>query len=275
MSGFAISAAPVASPKAPTGLGMTPLRREPAAPAPLHRPDRLEQGVTSARTAAGIGETTLRLLQQKGLKVEPKTTPVTWLTVAGFADGAALSTDDPKLQAACMLAGHYGGYKFGLAAPLVSPTESLIAVCGVTAAAIVPQLTTEALSDPMQVLSDMAPNHKARSRAGLVGGSVGGGLAMATLLTHPNLLKPQAAIPLVAFGAASGYLDGVAAVTNQRKEQAVSTGLGHVTGFAMTTMVPGMALAAKGGTTRAGLAAVALAPFVVASIDARRHPIAD
>jgi hypothetical protein len=272
MTGIDIARTTATPPTAPRPQGLKPLgRRQATDPSPLRQPDRLEQGLVGAKAAASIGETTLRLLRENGLKAKPSSTPVNWVTLAGFADGAALSTEDPRLQTACMLAGHYGGYRFGLAAPLIGRTEGLIAVTGVTAAAILPQLVTQTLTDPLHAMPKVAPNPKARNRAAFVGGSVGAGLAVTTMLTHPNLLKPQAAIPLIAFGTASGALDGVAAVTNQRREQAISTGLGHVAGFAMTAMVPGMSTASCSGLTRAGLAAVSLAPFVVASTDASKH----
>jgi hypothetical protein len=253
------------------GLQRLARRQTASAPAPLHHSDRLETGLIGARTASTIGETTLRLMRETGVHTPTTTAPVGWVTVAGFADGMALSTEDSRLQTACMLAGHYGGYRFGLAAPLLDRTSGLIAVSGVTAAAIVPQLLAQDLSDPAHVAAPVAPNTKATHRAGFVGGTVGAGLAMTTVLTHSSLMRPQAAIPLVALGAASGYLDGVAAVTNQRKAQALSTGAGHVVGFAMAAAVPGVTTAARTGLTRAGLASVALTPFVVASLDAIRH----
>jgi hypothetical protein len=229
-----------------------------------------------ARTASSIGETTLTLMHGSGLKGRPSASPVNWVTVAGFADGMAMNVADPNLQSACMLAGHYGGYRFGLAAPLVGRGASLIAVTGVTAAAVVPQLLVETLSDPTSLKAPAAPaNTKARNRAALVGGSVGAGLSLTTLATHPGLLKPATAIPLVCLGAVSGCLDGVAAVTNVRREQAIATGLGHVTGFALMAAVPGMATATRSGMTRTGIAGISLAPFVAASLDAKKHPQQD
>jgi hypothetical protein len=238
---------------------------------PAHRYDRLEQGVFSAKAASTIGETTLKLMQESGMRTATKAGPVNWLTLAGFADGLSLTVEDPQLQTACMMAGHYGGYRFGLAAPLLGRGPGLIAVTGVTAAAVVPQMLAQGLQDPLHPTPSAPANKRASRRAGIVGGSVGAGMAMTTVLSHPNLLKPAAAIPLVALGAASGYLDGRAAVTNQRREQAISTGLGHVAGYALTATVPGIAAAARTGVTRAGLAGVALVPFVVASLDARHQ----
>jgi hypothetical protein len=269
----------VSPPSACQATGLRPLRRNfaPAAVAvPCTGADKLEQGLVGARTASRIGETTLQLMRDTGVKGKMSASPVNWVTMAGFADGLALSVEDPKAQSACMLAGHYGGYRFGLAAPLIGRGTSLVALTGVTAAAIVPQMMAQTLSDPTQLQAPAEPpNTKARNRAAVVGGTVGVGLTLTTLATHPGLMKPATAIPLLCLGACSGSLDGVAAVTNVRREQAIATSLGHVAGFAMIAAVPGMATATRSGLTRTGIAGVSLAPFVAAGLDAKKHPQLD
>lgn len=232
--------------------------------------DQLHQTTLGAETAATIGKCTLKLVQQSGVKVPSKANPVSWLAVAGAADGAALTAESPLLKTGLMLAGHYGGYRFGLAAPLMGLRTSLIAVTGVTAGAIVPQLTVRTASDPLHPEAPVAPNTAESRRAGMIGGVTGAGLSTVTLLVSPQLLTPGRACSFVALGAISGWADGVASVTNDRKKQALTTAVGHASGFCQSAM-PGAQAAARSGLSRTGMMGVALVPFVAASLDNAKH----